>query len=117
MKPPRGDTERLHDMLDAIAAIQRHPAASPEVFAADEVLRIFTLKQVEIIGEAILKTSPGLKSAHPEVPWSAVEKTRHVFVHDYFEIEWEKLWRIVNEHLEPLRLQIEAILKEREGHG
>jgi uncharacterized protein with HEPN domain len=117
MRPPRADTERLHEMLDAIAAIQRHPAANPEAFAADEVLRIFTLKQVEIIGEAILKTSPGLKAAHPEVPWSAIEKTRHVFVHDYFEIEWDKLWRIVNEHLEPLRAQIVAILEERKTHG
>ena len=117
MKPPRADTERLRDMLDAIAAIQRHPAASAEAFIADEVLRMFALKQVEIIGEAVFRTSAGLKAAHPGVPWSAIEKTRHIFVHDYFEIEWDKLWRIVNEHLEPLREQIEVILKERETHG
>lgn len=110
MKQPRRDAERLRDVLEAIAAIQRHQTESFEEFAADEVLRGFTLKEVEIIGEAVLKTSRALKDAHPEVPWQAIEKTRHVFVHDYFAIEWDKLWDVVTRHLEPLREQIEAIL-------
>ena len=117
MKENRRDNERLHDMLEAIAAIQRHPAANFEAFVNDEVLRTFALKHVEIVGEAACKLSAQLKTTRPEVPWSVIEKTRHVCVHDYFQIEWDKVWRIVEEHLEPLRLQIEAILKEREPHG
>jgi hypothetical protein len=32
MKPTRGDTARLHDVLDAIAAIERHPLNDRAVF-------------------------------------------------------------------------------------
>ena len=86
MKKARRDLDRMRDILEAIAGVRRHQPASFDDFNADEVNRLFTLKEVEIIGEAVFKTSAELKAAHPEVPWSAIEKTRHIFVHDYFEI-------------------------------
>lgn len=57
MKPARGDAARLHDVLDAIAAIERHPLIDRAVFDEDELLRFFVLKHVEILGEAIFKIS------------------------------------------------------------
>ncbi len=102
----------MRDILEAIALVRRHQPANFEAFNADEVNRYFTLKQVEIMGEAVFKTTTELKAAHPEVPWNAIEKTRHVFVHDYFEIEWQKLWDVVVNHLDPLRAQVERIVAE-----
>lgn len=72
------------------------------------------LKHVEILGEAIFKISDALKSRYPEVPWSKVEKTRHILVHDYFDVNWDILWRIVTEHLMDLKPQIEHVM-EAEG--
>jgi len=114
MKKARRDVERMCDILEAIASVRRHQPADFPTFIADEVIRFFTLKQVEIIGEAAFKTSAGLKAGHPEVPWSAIEKTRHIFVHDYFEIEWQKLWDVVTDHLDPLREQVQRIVAEIE---
>jgi uncharacterized protein with HEPN domain len=117
MKGVRHDRNRLHDILDAIARVRRHQPAAFEAFDADEENRYFTLKQVEIIGEAVFKMSAALKAAHPEVPWQDIEKTRHVFVHDYFAIEWQKLWSIVTDHLDPLREQIEKIVSDLDAGG
>jgi len=114
MKRARRDLERLRDILEAIAGVRRHQPATFEIFEADEVIRLYTLKQVEIIGEAVFKTTAELKATHPQVPWNAIEKTRHVFVHDYFDIEWRKLWDVVTDHLEPLRTQVENIAAELE---
>lgn len=61
MRPARGDAARLHDMLDAIHAVGRHPAADRAGFDADELLRFFVLKHIEILGEAIFKLSDELK--------------------------------------------------------
>src|SRR4051812_46942778 len=110
MKPGRGDPARLQDVLDAIAAIQRHPIPNREEFDGDELLRFFIPKHVEIIGEAILKVSEELKAAHSDVPWTKVEKTRHILVHDYFDVNWDILWKIVTEHLAPLQSQIQAVM-------
>lgn len=102
----------MRDILEAIAAVRRHQPGSFEAFNADELNRYFTLKQVEIIGEAVFKTTAELKAGYPEVPWNSIEKIRHVFVHDYFEIEWPKLWDVVVDHLDPLRAQVERIIAE-----
>jgi uncharacterized protein with HEPN domain len=112
---PRRDLDRMQDILEAIAAVRRHEPATFAEFESDEVIRTFALKQVEIIGEAAFKTSAALKANHPEIPWSAIEKTRHIFVHDYFAIEWDKLWSVITDHLEALREQVEQIVTELSG--
>ena len=48
----RSDTERLKDILDAIATIRSHMVSTREEYDADEVKRWFYLKQIEIVGEA-----------------------------------------------------------------
>lgn len=116
MKQARTNKERLADILEAIAAIERHPVASRKAFDDDELIRFFLLKHVEIIGEAVFKISGDLKEAHPEVPWRKVETARHILVHDYWRVDWEILWQIVTKHLGPLRGQVEEILKSLGGH-
>lgn len=98
-------------MLDAVAAIERHPLADRAVFDKDELLRFFVLKHIEILGEAIFKVSVDLKARHPQVPWEQVEKTRHILVHDYFDVNWDIVWRIATEHLAALKTQIETVLE------
>lgn len=63
----RSDRERLEDILEAITAIERHPIADRAEFDANELLRFFLLKHVEIIGEAVYKLSPDVKDAHRHV--------------------------------------------------
>lgn len=50
MKPARGDVARLHDVLDAIEAVERHPVADRAGFDKDELLRFFVLKHIEVLG-------------------------------------------------------------------
>lgn len=114
MSKTRRDVDRLHDMLEAIDAIERHRVASFDEFFADEVLRFFVLKQIEIIGEAAYKCSPALKAAHPEIPWRAIEATRHIAVHEYFQVAWDKIWNVAADHLGALRTHVHATLREIE---
>ncbi len=108
----RSHRQRLEDIREAIAAVQRHPVSRREAFDSDELLRFFLLKHVEIIGEAAWKLPAAVKDANPSVPWSKIERCRHVLVHDYFDVDWEILWKIVTEHLEPLQEQIEQMLRD-----
>ena len=117
MKSPRTDDQRLQDILDAIAAIVRHATDDHERFQRDETLRWFFRAQVQIVGEASFKLSDTVRDAHPEVPWKSIIGMRHILVHDYFDVEWEVLWEVLQSRIAPLRLQIEAILKDREAHG
>jgi uncharacterized protein with HEPN domain len=117
MKSIRSDEQRLRDILDAIAAIHRHPWDDHELYLRDEVLRWFFRSQVQIVGEAIYKLSDAFRKAHPEVPWRAIIGMRHILVHDYFDVEWEILWRVLQTRITPLKAQIEAILSRLDAHG
>lgn len=108
----RSARERLEDILDFIQMIQQHLPDSREAYDADIVMKYFLMKQVEIIGEAVFKLDKTFKDAHPEVPWKRIEGTRHVLVHDYFDVDWGVLWDILQMHIEPLRLEVERILHD-----
>ena len=111
MKNPRTDNQRLQDILEAIKAIQRHATNDHALFQRDETLRWFFRSQVQIVGEAVFKLSDAVRDAHPEVPWRSIVGMRHILVHDYFDVEWEILWEVLQTRIEPLHAQIEAILK------
>jgi uncharacterized protein with HEPN domain len=117
MKGQRTDDQRLRDILEAIATIERHATDDHDSFERDEPLRWMFRSQVQIIGEASFKLSGSVRDAHPEVPWRAIVGMRHILVHDYFDVEWDILWEVLQTRIVPLRTQIEAILKEREAHG
>jgi uncharacterized protein with HEPN domain len=116
MKAERTDDQRLQDIMEAIATIQRHPTDDHERFQRDEVLRWFFRAQVQIVGEACFKLSDAVRDANPEVPWRAIVGMRHILVHDYFDVEWEILWEVLQQRIEPLQAQIEAILQQRKAH-
>lgn len=117
MSPRRNDSERLRDILEAIEAIQRHFTPKRTVFETNELLRYFILKHIEILGEAVFRLSEETKTSHPEVPWERIAKTRHRLVHDYWEVDWEIVWRICTDYLEPLHSQVSAIIAERQRLG
>lgn len=48
----RHDSDRVADMLDAIAAIQRHKPARKDEFDSDEMVQVWVLRHIQIIGEA-----------------------------------------------------------------
>lgn len=65
MSGKRSDRQRLQDIVDAIAAIARHPCHDYERFLRDEPLRWFFRTQIQIIGEASFKLSQAERDGHP----------------------------------------------------
>lgn len=108
----RSGLQRLGDMLDCMDLIGAHMPPDREAYDTNIVLKYFLLKQVEIIGEAAFKLDREFKASHPEIPWKKIEGSRHILVHDYFDLDWGILWDILTRHIGPLRQQIEAILHD-----
>lgn len=66
---------------------------------------------VEIVGEAASRVSRPFCEAHPEIAWSAVTGMRHRIVHDYFAVDYQRLYDTVRYDLPPLISQLERILE------
>jgi uncharacterized protein with HEPN domain len=106
----RDDRERLLDMTEAIARIEKYTGRGQEDFLADELVQTYLVHHLQILGEAAYKLSPEFRNQHPSVPWRLILGMRHVLVHDYFRIDLKIVWRVVDKDLPPLKRQLETIL-------
>jgi uncharacterized protein with HEPN domain len=113
---PHGDLLRLKDILWAISALDRHRTADRGVFDADELLKHFVWKQIEIIGEAASKIRLELRDKHPEIAWRQIIGMRNRLVHEYAALDWGMVWLVFSVESVRLRPQIEALLLELELH-
>jgi uncharacterized protein with HEPN domain len=108
----RNDRERLLDVLEAIANIERRTSSGKAAFVADELLQIWVVHHIQIIGEASANVSPALRERHPGIPWADVVAMRNVLVHHYFGIDLQQVWDTVTTDLPKLKHDIETVLSE-----
>jgi uncharacterized protein with HEPN domain len=105
----RDDRERLLDILEAIQKIEQY--AHDETMPANEdLVEVWMIHHLQIIGEAASRVSNELRAKYPEVAWGGMIGMRHVLVHGYFETDKELVWRVVEQDIPTLKLQIEKIL-------
>jgi uncharacterized protein with HEPN domain len=106
----RSDRERLLDILDAIAHVEKHVSGGRPAFDASEPIQSLVLRGLQIIGEAARAISADLKDRHPQVPWPEIVRMRHFLVHRYFDIDREIVWAVVSQDLPALKQKVQAIL-------
>jgi uncharacterized protein with HEPN domain len=107
----RDDRSRLEDMLEAIERVEKYAARGRDAFEGD-LVQVWIVHHIQIIGEAARKLSEALRQSHPEVPWAQIIAMRNILVHDYFGLDLEEVWAAVQRDLPALKSQIGAILHE-----
>jgi len=113
----KDDAGRIGDMLEAIDKIALRLGGGREEFEANELLQVWAVYHLQVIGEAAGRISRELVEGHPEVPWARIVAMRNIIVHDYLSVDMDIVWRAVERDLPPLRTQLQSILKELPGHS
>jgi uncharacterized protein with HEPN domain len=108
----RDDRERLLDILEAIDRIEKRASGSYEAFQIDEVIQIYVVHHLQIIGEAARAVSQTTRDLLPSVPWRKVIGMRNILVHDYFEIDLQTVWMVVDRDLPSLKREISRYIEE-----
>lgn len=103
----RNDLERLSDIIEAIKQIEKKIPEEKELFFDDEMIQVWVIHHLLIIGEAVRSISPDFRLAHSDIPWSDIIGMRNILVHHYFGIDKEAIWNVVKHDL--------PIIKERLG--
>jgi len=113
MKNGLSDRARLQHILEAISEIELYVKGLLfDGFIGDSKTRFATIKQLEIIGEAVSSINPNLLNGFSEIDWRAVKAFRNVMVHEYFSVNLETVWNTVFEDLPPLKRTIELMLRK-----
>lgn len=88
----------VRDMLDSAERIVRmvEDMTGDEFAASDHAaLQDAVSYRLVVIGEAaasLLAKSPEYCLAHPEVPWKSARAMRNFIIHDYMNINVERIW-------------------------
>lgn len=108
----RSDTERLYDALDAIASIEKYAVRGREAFDQDELIRTWVLHHLRNLGEAVRGLSEAARALRPEVPWAKIVGMRHILVHQYFALDDDIVWTVVERELPVLKHHAQELLAE-----
>ncbi len=106
----RDHLNRVQDMLDAIHRIEKYSSQGRKAFNADELIQVYILHYLQILGEAAYKVPPEFRNKHSEVPWDAIQGMRHILVHDYFQVDLEVVWGVTVKDLPVLKQKLQNIL-------
>lgn len=105
------DRIRLTHMLDAARqALSFARNRRRYDLDADAMLRRAVLHCIQEIGEAASKVSAAGRARAVDVPWKQIVGMRQRLVHDYFEINLDLVWLVLDRDLVPLTQALETVL-------
>lgn len=108
----KDDRIYLLHIRDAIHHILAFTEAGQESFFADRKTQDAVVRNLEIIGEATKRLSPSLKEAHPDISWKPIAGMRDKLIHDYFGVNLQLVWDVVERDLPVLRLKVSQLLED-----
>ena len=110
----RDDRERLQDILEAISQIEKYAVQGKEEFQQNELVQIWIIHHLQIIGEASNNLSHKLVAKYQKIPWAEIIAFRNILVHEYFRIDLQAVWKIINRDLVNLKNQVANILEKEQ---
>ena len=107
----KDDRIYLLHIRDAIRQIVEYTAIEKEAFFADRKTQDAVVRNLEIIGEAAKRVSPRLKAAYPDIAWKPIAGMRDKLIHDYFGVNVQLVWDVVDRDLPGLYEKVKDLLK------
>lgn len=107
MRSQRAYVEHALECLRRIAEDSAHGRES--VFAS-RTLQDAIIRNLQVLCESSQRLDDAHKLQHREIDWRSIAGMRNVLVHDYFEVDFQAVWQIVERDLPPLEKAMRAIL-------
>jgi len=108
----------IEDILERIRRIERFVAGlDHEVFLRDDKTIDAVIRNVTVIGEAANRLPQEFKGRHLDVPWHRIVGLRHRVVHDYFDVDLDLVWAIVETELPKLAAPLSDIQNSADQDG
>lgn len=112
----RDEIDRIMDVREALERVvaYRTLVHADEPTGQDGVLLDAILYNLVILGEAVRCLPETFRGSEPAVPWRDIIGFRNLAAHEYFRVEAQRVWEIVDLHIPRLE---EAITRMAEAVG
>ncbi len=113
---PLSPLEYLRHILDETKyLIEEKQGLDKEQFLQDATLKRAFVRSIAIIGEASKKVPSELKNQYPGVNWKALAGMRDRLIHDYFGVDYDLVWDVVENKIPSFREDILKILEKEDA--
>ena len=103
----------LKDIVEAIDTIFDYLHNETfSTFVSTKLIRHGVVYNLEIIGEAASKIPDEIKIKYSHVPWRSIKNFRNIAAHQYWKLNKEAVWDIIQNQLPELKKEIESILQK-----
>ena len=100
----------INDIRESIERIGEYTRGmSLEDFTKDQKSIDAVARNLEIMGEAANRLPDEFKESHSEIEWFKIVGLRHRIVHEYFGVDLEIIWRILQMDLHELQQSLSRI--------
>jgi uncharacterized protein with HEPN domain len=101
----------IQDILQACDDILSFTQAMDKATELQNDRRTFlaVVHSLEIIGEAARQTPRNFREKHPEFPWRETASLRNVIAHEYFGLDIDIIWDVIQTQIPVLVKQAKQI--------
>jgi len=112
----RDEVMYLQDIADSCDKVLRFAKglSLPDLLQ-DEKTYDAVVRNLEIIGEAAKHISENLRAQMPDIEWRKISGMRDILAHDYFGIDNDILWDIVQNKIPQLARVVTWFLRNGRG--
>ncbi len=106
---PRDFEVYLEDIRQAIGKIQSYTAGiTRDMFDQDDRTVDAVIRNLQIIGEAAKAIPDSIRAGYPNVEWKKIAGLRDILAHQYFEVDLDIIWDVLQNKLPELDRELGA---------
>ncbi|NLK00701.1 MAG: DUF86 domain-containing protein [Clostridia bacterium] len=106
----KDDKIYLIHIIECIEWIESYTKLGKGEFINTKLIQDGVIRNLEVMGEATKRASNETRKKHKEVPWRRIAGLRDVLIHDYFGVDLEIVWNVVEDELPKLKNQLRKII-------
>ena len=102
----------LEHILHCIGRVTSDSSAGKDAVFGSPTVQDAILRNLQVLCESTRRLTEETKKKHPEVDWRAIAGLRNMLVHDYFSIDLETIWTVVQRDLPALERAVRQLLED-----
>lgn len=103
-------------ILNSIESLEKYSnGLRKDEFLKNEEKQDAIIRKIEIIGEAVSNLEHKFKEDYPDIPWQDIADMRNKLIHEYFSVDLELIWEVLQKDLKIFKdsiLKIKASLHD-----